>query len=93
MWVQARLHRLRGEDEEAREVLTKALLERPGSLTVQKALWQSFSETSPDWTDFGGLLDTVAVEAGDRQIRLPFPGGYPGHLRHHHDPGHLGRYG
>jgi lipopolysaccharide biosynthesis regulator YciM len=61
--VKAHLHHLHGEDGEELEALTKALHERPGSLTVQKALWRSFSETGRDWTEFGNLLDRASREA------------------------------
>ncbi len=63
MSVQAGLHHERGEDEEAREVLTRALFERPGSLTVQRALWQPFAAENLDWADLGGLLDRASREA------------------------------
>ncbi len=63
MWVQARLHHERGEDESAREALTKALFERPGSLTIQRALWQIFAAENLDWAELGGLLDRASREA------------------------------
>jgi lipopolysaccharide biosynthesis regulator YciM len=63
MWVQARLHHERGEDERSREALTKALFERPGSLTVQRALWQAYAAENLDWAELGGLLDRAGREA------------------------------
>lgn len=63
MWVQARLHHERGEDEKAREVLAKALFERPGSLTVQRALWQAYAAEDLDYRELGGLLDRASREA------------------------------
>ena len=63
MSVQASLYRERGEGEHAREALTNALFERPGSLTVQRSLWQTFAEESKDWAEFGNLLDRASREA------------------------------
>jgi lipopolysaccharide biosynthesis regulator YciM len=63
MSVQAHLHHLQDEDVAEREVLTKALLERPGSLTIQRALWRSFSATGSDWGELGDLLERASREA------------------------------
>lgn len=63
MWVRARVRHERGEDESAREALTKALFERPGSITVQRALWQAYAAENLDWTELGGLLDRASREA------------------------------
>lgn len=61
--VQARLRRRRGELEEAREALVEALAERPGSLTVQRALWESLQAEGAGDGAFPSLLEKVAETA------------------------------
>lgn len=59
--VQARMHRRRGEVDEAREALVEALSERPGSLTVQRELWETLGDA-----DGGRPVRELVDEAGHK---------------------------
>ena len=61
--VLARLHRKRGDLEAAREALTRALTEKPGSITVQRELWQVLDEQGDDGNAVGDLFAGVIREA------------------------------
>jgi len=61
--VLARLHRKRGDLEAAREALTRALTEKPGSITVQRELWQVLDEQGDDGNAVGELFAGVIREA------------------------------
>ncbi|MFQ5744254.1 MAG: tetratricopeptide repeat protein [Acidobacteriota bacterium] len=61
--IKSRLHRRRGDLQQANEALTLALSERPGSLTVQRELWESLRDRDVDSSEFNSLLDRVMKEA------------------------------
>jgi lipopolysaccharide biosynthesis regulator YciM len=61
--VLARLHRERGELEPAREALTKALTERPGSITVQRELWEVLDAQGAPGSAIGDLFTDVVGQA------------------------------
>ena len=61
--VLARVHRKRGDLEAAREALTQALTEKPGSITVQRELWQVLDEQGDAGNVVGDLFAGVIREA------------------------------
>lgn len=65
--VQARMHRRQGEVEAAREALVEALSERPGSLTVQRELWETLGDAD------GGRPVRELVNEADSKARLVDP--------------------
>ena len=61
--VLARMHRTRGEAEEARAALTRALTERPGSISVQRELIELLDGQADAGAELGRLFEHVVVEA------------------------------
>ena len=61
--VLARLHRSRGEMTEARNALTEALMERPGSITLQSELWDLLELDDVSGEDYKKIFDRVIRDA------------------------------
>jgi lipopolysaccharide biosynthesis regulator YciM len=61
--VLARLHRRRGDLDAAREALTLALTEKPGSITVQRELWEVLDEQDAPGTQVGEMFGDVVGQA------------------------------
>ena len=61
--VLARLHQKRGDLDAAREALTRALTEKPGSITVQRELWQVLDAQGVAGNAVGDLFAGVIGEA------------------------------
>lgn len=61
--VLARLHQKRGDLDAAREALTRALTEKPGSITVQRELWQVLDAQGAAGSVVGDLFAGVIAEA------------------------------
>lgn len=61
--VLARLHRERGDLEAARAALTRALTEKPGSITVQRELWQVLDAQGAPGSALGDLFGDVVGQA------------------------------
>lgn len=61
--VLARLHREQGDLDAAREALTRALTEKPGSITVQRELWQVLEEQGASGQALGDLFGDVVAQA------------------------------
>jgi len=59
----ARLHRQRGDLDAAREALTRALTEKPGSITVQRELWQVLDAQGAEGSAVGDLFADVVGSA------------------------------
>ena len=57
--VLARLHQKRGDLDAARQSLTQALTEKPGSITVQRELWQVLDEQGAAGNVVGDLFAGV----------------------------------
>jgi lipopolysaccharide biosynthesis regulator YciM len=61
--IMARMHQQRGNDDEARDALTRALTEKPGSITVQRELWQLLDGKGLDGGEVGALFERAIAEA------------------------------
>jgi lipopolysaccharide biosynthesis regulator YciM len=61
--VLAGMHRERGDLDAARQALTKALTEKPGSITVQHELWQVLDEQGTSGSAVGDLFGDVVGQA------------------------------
>ena len=61
--VLARMHRRRGDLDASREALITALTERPGSITVQRELWQVLDEQGAAGSQVGELFAEVVGHA------------------------------
>ncbi len=57
--VLARLHQQRGDLDAARDALTKALTEKPGSITVQRELWQVLDAQGAEGSAVGDMFGNV----------------------------------
>lgn len=61
--VLARMHRRRGNLEAAAEALTRALTEKPGSITVQRELWQVLDQQGAEGNEVGEMFGDVVGHA------------------------------
>ncbi len=61
--VLAQLRRRQGDLDAAREALTEALTEKPGSITVQRELWQVLDELGASGTKVGEMFGDVVDHA------------------------------
>jgi len=61
--VLARLYRERGDLDAAHAALTKALTEKPGSITVQRELWQVLDEQGASGSAVGDLFGDIVGQA------------------------------
>jgi lipopolysaccharide biosynthesis regulator YciM len=61
--IMARMHQQRGNNDEARDALTRALTEKPGSITVQRELWQLLDGKGLDGSEVGALFERAIAEA------------------------------
>jgi lipopolysaccharide biosynthesis regulator YciM len=61
--VLARMHRERGDLDAARDALVKALTEKPGSITVQRELWEVLDAEGASGNAVGDLFGDVVGQA------------------------------